>query len=174
MEEKIRNIIENLDWTIYEDEEDIEFKKYSPLGEDFIFSIKNNNNIVEQIIDYANNFDEYEHAEMYIDIRGQRGVPNSIKDLIEDAQEIKNMLLELANALKENNIQQKYYIEIAPIDDITSYVIQSKWYNTKKEAIKWTNTIDYLNIDYKMYLMSGEYNTIEDTYTNIQTIKELN
>lgn len=103
MEEKIKNIIENLDWTIYEDEEDIEFEKYSPLGEDFIFSIKNNNNIVEQIIDYANNFDEYEHAKMYIDIRGQSGVPNSIKDLIEDAQEIKNMLLELANALKELN-----------------------------------------------------------------------
>lgn len=173
MNKKIKNIIENLGWNIYEDESDIELEKYSPLGEDFIFSIDNNNNIVEQIVDYAEDFDVDEHAEMYINIRGEGGVPNSIKDLIEDAQDIKQMLLELANELKKETKKQdkKYYIEITDWDSIgekNEIIMSSELFDTREECFNWANKVKKLANNYSINLI-----TI-DIYNNKKDILEIN
>lgn len=168
MKNKIRDIIENLDWNIYEDETDVELEKYSPLGEDFIFSIDNNDNIVEQIIDYAENFDTDEHAEMYINIRGERGVPNSIKDLIEDAQDIKQMLLELANELKKETEKQdkKYYVEITDWDSIgekNEVIMSSELFDTREKCLDWASKVKKLASNYSINLITIDiYNNRND------------
>ena len=51
---------------------------------------------------YANTFDPDEHAEMHIENRGRGGTPSSIRVLIDDANDIKDMLKELANAVKND------------------------------------------------------------------------
>ena len=101
LSEKVIEICEDLDWTvhIYDDEDCVELEKYLPEGEDFIATVEKNN-FVKEVEEYADNFDPDEHAEMWVESRGTRGVPLSIRALIDDADAIKAMLLELANALK--------------------------------------------------------------------------
>ena len=95
---KLTKKIESLYWNITDEGETLFLSQYSPLGEDFGFSV-DKDNIIQEIKNYAYSFDYEEHASLYIDMRGTRGVPNSIQDLLDDAQDIKNMLLELANNL---------------------------------------------------------------------------
>lgn len=99
MNKKIRKIIEDLGWSIFEYGDYINFEKYSPAGEDYNFTV-NKNNLIENIIEYAENFDPDEHAALWVDYRGTMGVPNSIRELLQDADNIKEMLQELANKLK--------------------------------------------------------------------------
>jgi len=104
MNKKLKRICENLDWNIREYETDIELAKYSPAGEDFFFTV-NKTNFVDEVIIYAEEFDADEHAEMWVNnMHEVKGVPQSIRTLIEDADAIKEMLLELA---KELSIRSK-------------------------------------------------------------------
>lgn len=104
MNKKLKRICENLDWNIREYETDIELAKYSPAGEDFFFTV-NKTSFVDEVIIYAEEFDADEHAEMWVNnMHEVKGVPQSIRTLIEDADAIKEMLLELA---KELSIRSK-------------------------------------------------------------------
>ena len=58
-------------------------------------------NFIKQFNEYAENFDIDDHAEMYIPMRGQNGVPDSISDLVEDAKWIKNTLMEVGSKLRD-------------------------------------------------------------------------
>lgn len=82
------------------DDGGLEFEKYSPAGEDFIFYV-GGDNPVREVQEYARGFDADEHAEMWVESRGKRGVPDSIRALIDDADAIQEMLTELADALAE-------------------------------------------------------------------------
>lgn len=94
---------ELLDWSVHIYDDCIEFEKYSPAGEDFSFSIAGSEetDVVKQVREYAYEFDPDEHAEMWAESRGKRGVPDSIRTLIDDADAIKEMLFELADTLRE-------------------------------------------------------------------------
>ena len=50
----------------------------------------------------------------------------------------------------------KYFIEIAQTDDIDDYILQSETFDTKEQAIEWTNYITYCRRDYKIRLMRIE------------------
>ena len=68
---------------------DVELETYSPEGEDVIISLiydGTEEDFIRQFESYAENFDAEEHAETYINMRGKNGVPESIKDLLEDAE----------------------------------------------------------------------------------------
>ena len=107
--EKLIDLMEDLGWTITdlkdynciipEGKTELEFTQFSPAGEDFCFYIEFNINDIQDFLyelkEYVNDFDVDEHAEQWISIRGTRGVPNSIRALIEDAESIKEMLQEL-------------------------------------------------------------------------------
>ena len=100
MNKRIKRICENLDWNIYEYERDVELEKFSPAGEDFFFCV-DKKNFINNVISYAEDFDADEHAEMWVSNRHTvRGVPQSVRTLIDDADAIKEMLLELANKLQ--------------------------------------------------------------------------
>ena len=100
MKEELINIIESNDWRIYDEEDGYTLETYSPKGEDFCFFISANNPVA-YIIDFASSFDADEHAEMWVRARedGKRDDIPSIRELIEDADDIKEMLNELAIAV---------------------------------------------------------------------------
>lgn len=92
---------EELDWSCHIYEDGIEFETCSPAGEDFIFTVPDKENLVKEVREYAADFDADEHAEMWVEGRGKRGVPSSIRTLIDDADAIRELLDELAEALAE-------------------------------------------------------------------------
>ncbi len=101
MTDKLREVCERLDWTVHEyDNGDVDLEKYSPAGEDFIFSVELED-FVENVKKYAADFDQDEHIELWIDSRGKNGVPSRVRELVEDAEAIDKMLQELATALQE-------------------------------------------------------------------------
>ena len=104
---------ELLDWSVHIYDDCIEFEKYSPAGEDFIFSITGNDEarVAEQVREYAYDFDPDEHAEMWVESRGEKGVPDSIRTLIDDADAIKEMVFELGDALRK--AEKEYQREVA-------------------------------------------------------------
>lgn len=100
MNKRIKTLCEKLDWKIYEYKNDVELEKYSPAGEDFFFCVEKND-FVNNVCQYAEDFDADEHAEMWVNNRHSvNGVPQSVRTLIDDADAIKEMLIELANYLK--------------------------------------------------------------------------
>lgn len=112
--EELLNKVEELGWTYIrgnepegtyggwkqEERNYIEIRQYSPKGEDFTATIDfDANNQVESFMtdlkDYFETFDIDEHVEMWIPSRGEGGCPESISDLVEDAESIKGMLMTL-------------------------------------------------------------------------------
>lgn len=102
LKQKYIDILEENDWSVssYTDDGRVELQKYSPAGEDFSIIVEVEN-FTEAVREYANDFDANEHAAMWIEARGKvNGVPESIKELIDDAEEIQEMLNELADAVE--------------------------------------------------------------------------
>lgn len=111
LSERIMNVLESHDISLcgeisertYDnDGYDVELETYSPEGEDVIISLiydGTEEDFICQFRSYAENFDAEEHAEMWIECRGENGAPNSIKDLLEDAEWQKEMLLKVAREL---------------------------------------------------------------------------
>ena len=124
--EEIRNkeleqLLENADglnwsYTIYQEPEGtyngwhcdernyVELEKYSLAGEDFSmiidFDMENPiDSFLENLKEYSDDFDIDEHVEMWIPERGKGGCPDSIRELVEDAEGIKEMIFELWDAL---------------------------------------------------------------------------
>ena len=77
---------------------ELEFEKYSPAGEDFVFSIsgKTVKELFEDLWNYIDNFDEDEHIKLNI---GGKGAP-CIMELAQDASDILEMLNHLYRALQ--------------------------------------------------------------------------
>lgn len=99
---KQREICEGLEWTIHEDSDGtVELEKYSPAGEDFIFTVEVED-FAREVWKYAEDFDVDEHIMLFAESTGKNGVP-SIRQLCDDAEEIKKMLDELADALTEDD-----------------------------------------------------------------------
>lgn len=98
------NIIERLDIEGFAPcilDEGVECGFFTPAGEDFNFIIhgKSKEQLKESFRQYAESFDIDEHIEPWIPRRGENGVPESISELVEDAQWIRNTLLQVADKL---------------------------------------------------------------------------
>lgn len=107
LSEKVTDIIENngwrlcscekMDWEYY-----AEMEKYSPAGEDYVFTVWFNGfdaDFIEKVCEYAEGYDADDHAADLVQYRGQGGVPNSVREIIDDAEEIGTMLSDLADEL---------------------------------------------------------------------------
>lgn len=73
-------------------------------------------------------------------------------------------------------MKKKYYIEISSkeIECDPPYLMQSKWFDTKKEAIDWyRNNFDYTSGLIDVKLMCAEFDE-NDEYDDIGCIKILN
>ena len=97
---KIIKVCEGEGWDVYDTGEGLEISQASPAGEDFNFYV-DKDNLTYNIINYACNFDPEEHAKMWIENMGNvAGVPQSIRILIDDADDIAEMLENLADKLR--------------------------------------------------------------------------
>lgn len=98
----ILNMAEELGWSFLTTELSngtyVEFNKHSDAGEDFSFSVEGatSEDIVDGIIDYADDFDAEEHAAAWFEVRGTYGVPDSLRVLLDDADSIKDGLMALS------------------------------------------------------------------------------
>ena len=111
---KMYSVIENIGWSVTEIKTDnkktgLELSKFSPAGEDYNFYIEfdgTKENLNEEINEYYENFDVDEHVEMWIEAKknGVSGVPNSIRQLLEDAEAIEEMIEKLSYVV-ENEIK---------------------------------------------------------------------
>jgi len=100
IENKYIDVCEGLGWSVYDCEDGhTGLGKSSPAGEDFSFYVSNEG-FVEGVEEYSNNFDADEHIVMWIGARrnGVSGIP-SIRELVKDAEDIGEMIRELAMAL---------------------------------------------------------------------------
>jgi len=100
---KLFRIIESQDWNIEDEGDSYRISKYSNAGEDFSFSISKGTltEMKEAIIDYAEDFDAGEHAAFWVEHRNVAGTPQSIRELLDDADSIDKMLQELSEKLEE-------------------------------------------------------------------------
>lgn len=102
MTEKQREICEDYNWTVRECENgDIELETYSPKGEDLNLTVYADEDFLEGISRLAEEFDIDDHAELWITGRGKNGIPESISEILHDAEDIQEMLYELLEALKK-------------------------------------------------------------------------
>lgn len=115
---------EKLDWgyTIYQEPEGlrngwhceernyVELEQYSPAGEDFGMIVNfNMDNPIDSFMDdlkeYSEDFDVDEHVEMWLPSRGKGGCPGSISELVEDAEAIRDMIVELWEILDSKHVE---------------------------------------------------------------------
>lgn len=99
--EQIRDVCKKCGWAFTEQNNEVYLSKFSPAGEDFGFYVYHlvPEVFIKEVRSYADNFDIDEHAAMWIESRGRNGIPSSIRTLIDDADNIKTMLDELADEL---------------------------------------------------------------------------
>lgn len=100
MNEKLREMCLELGWDIMEYDQMIELQMFSSAGEDFSFFV-DKSNFIEDVIAYAESFDSQEQAALWIATRyrdNQTGIP-SVRELVEDADEIQAELIMLAREL---------------------------------------------------------------------------
>ena len=97
--ENLLAVCEDLGWTVREyDSGTAELSQYSPAGEDFSFAVRCAC-IAEDVRDYYEDFDSEEHAAMWY---GGPGAPN-LHTLLEDAEDLEEMLEDLAVSLEQAN-----------------------------------------------------------------------
>ena len=109
LNDKIIGIVENNGFTIHKVEKQnnyfyVEINQGTPLGEDWwetIWFDGTDKGFINGVKDSYNNFDVDEEAEVWIERRGENGVPNSIKALVEDAEWKERTLGELFDQLLE-------------------------------------------------------------------------
>ena len=150
LSKKIKGLLEENNFTVcgeiserYSEkgEYDIELETYSPEGEDVMVSLiydGTEESFIGAFVEYASWFDAEEHAEMWIEKRGTNGVPERIKDLLEDACWIKNTLLKVAGKLKclEDDSEESESMGRA---EFYNYILET--FNVSGESGKLINNI---------------------------------
>lgn len=122
--QQLLETVEGLDWsyTIYQEPEGtyngwhrnernyVELEKYSPAGEDFSIIIDFDmgdpvDSFMNNLKEYSEDFDVDEHVEMWLPSRGKGGCPRSISELVEDAEDIRDMIVELWEILDSKHVE---------------------------------------------------------------------
>lgn len=111
MNQLIEEIFENYGWSAKEykgedeHEGEIEIENWSPAGEDLIETLEydgTDDSLLNSLKQMRDNFDEDEHVKMWVQsMDSVSGVPQSIRALVEDAEQIKEMYNDLYFAFYE-------------------------------------------------------------------------
>lgn len=56
---------------------------------------------VKKFTEGAENYDVDDQVEIFVPMRGKQGVPNTVREILDDCQEAKDTLMEIAEKLKE-------------------------------------------------------------------------
>ena len=94
------DVLEELDWNFCVLDNCVEISQYTSAGEDFSFTV-GIENFRQNVSEYACDFDPCDHAEMWVAARGSvSGIPD-IETLLEDAKELGENLMTLAQKLAQ-------------------------------------------------------------------------
>ena len=139
--ENIISVLEDNDMRIYDRSlqsgeyyRDIEF--CTPAGEDVVMTVwydGTENGFVEAMRKLSDDFDVDEHVELNSSSRGENGVPDSIRTLVEDAEWIDAFLSDLADELEgalDVDVNNKY----GNIRDIAYTMYKIDWINSHISA----------------------------------------
>lgn len=106
-------IADKLDWNVDIDEEDniVEFQKYSTCGQDFSFRVElcgDFKDFCKEIYNYYDEFDVSYETYQWLDSSGHgtNGAPYDMMDVYNDMQECENDILELWRALYNSDISE--------------------------------------------------------------------
>lgn len=106
LSKKLIKKIEEHDFSVYEDDEGYDFRKYSSEGQDFGFYIHNENTLEEfanAVLYYYEGYDPSEEASYWIgqDGHGKNGAPYEMIDVYNDMVECKSYIYELYEIILE-------------------------------------------------------------------------
>ena len=84
----------------------VELENWSPLGEDLLIYVDCDECLEVAIEREIDCFDVDDHVEPLIYMRGKKGVPESIRALVEDAEDIEDMLRDLLQTLYQKEYER--------------------------------------------------------------------
>lgn len=106
LSKRLINALEKQDFKVTQfDDKFFEFEKYSPAGQDFIFTVEGET--LEELFDnlYAHysDFDVSYEAYLWLDDTGHgaNGAPYDMKDVYEDMETCAEYIIEVANIVRE-------------------------------------------------------------------------
>ncbi len=106
LSKKLIKKIEDADFTIYEDDDGYDFRKYSSAGQDFGFYIHKEDTLDEfakAVLHYYDGYDPSEEASYWLgpDGHGKNGAPYDMIDVYNDMVECKDYIYELYEIIEE-------------------------------------------------------------------------
>ena len=107
---------------------------------------------VEKFAEYADNYDVDENVELFVGMRGKQGVPNTVRELLDDCQEAKDTLMkikkELEEALFEYNPRLGFIDDVDKMRDVKTLTkeefLESYSYLTEEEYDETKKYFDWL------------------------------
>lgn len=112
IEDYFAEVWSGVKFNIESKEADIEFWT-DTAGQDIYQSIEYDGTLkdfLDKFIDCFEGYDVDEEVELYVNMRGQNGVPDSVRKLMDDCQEAKDTLMEMAETFKKfkSNVDKDY------------------------------------------------------------------
>ena len=83
---------------------------------------------VKEFCEAAENYNVDEEVELFVDMRGKNGVPDTVRGILDDCEEAKKTLIRIATILKNALKPKEFTIEFC-----TTYVIEA---GSQEEAIE--------------------------------------
>ena len=117
MTTKLIDLIKAQGWNVEDEGTSIRIAQHSPAGEDFSFSVEpaGDKDTIYEILHYTNEFDPEDHAEMYIPMRGTGGVPSTIREILQDAEDIKEKMRKFSDSSSTNSSSGEIPPTVDPI-----------------------------------------------------------
>lgn len=159
----VRKLLEEMDIHSIGGDSEREYEEFaynSPCGEDFSFTLHYEDNaesLSQALTKYAEGFDPEAHAvSWYVHQEDTVGVPESLKDLLEDAEDIKSVLIEAARKIESAVEKGAPAIETSTdldvlIDRLVTYFVSDDYsYELTRDEL------DYVKVDQEGPSMSLE------------------
>lgn len=73
-------------------------------GQDIVVELSYNgtpDDFILEFSDHADSYDVDEEVELYVSMRGKNGVPETVRELLDDCQEAKDTLMNISDRLKK-------------------------------------------------------------------------
>lgn len=173
LEQKYIEILKENDWSVssYTNDGRVELKKYSPAGEDFLMYVEVEK-FPKSVREYANDFEPDEHAAMWIEARGRvKGVPESIRELIDDAEAIQEMLNELADALEEKTEKENTVWTFFVLDFDKTYNMEEMDCTEKQPTVYLIPLDREKDVEHYAIMAHDDFHSEENDYLGL-TITE--